>query len=100
MRSTPLSRGLGYLSLVVMIVVIGVPLYWMLTGSLKTTQQIVTFPPVWLPPAPRWQNFSDAWTSAPFGNFYVNSIITTAAASIAKLFNAVLCAYALAYLRF
>ncbi|HZQ99899.1 MAG TPA: carbohydrate ABC transporter permease [Chloroflexota bacterium] len=100
MRSTAVSKALGYLALLLMGVVIGLPLYWMLSGALKTTQQIVTFPPVWFPPSPRWQNFADAWTSAPFGNFYVNSIVTTAAASLAKLVNAVLCAYALAFLRF
>jgi len=100
MRSSALTRGLGYLAMAVMVVVIGMPLYWMLTGALKTTQEIVTYPPVWFPANPRWQNFVDAWNTAPFGNFYVNSIVTTTLASIAKLTNAVLSAYALAYLRF
>ena len=100
MRSSALTRGLGYLAMAVMVVVIGMPLYWMLTGALKTTQEIVTYPPVWFPANPRWQNFVDAWNTAPFGNFYVNSIVTTTLASIAKLTNAVLSAYALAFLRF
>ena len=100
MRSAAVARVFGHIGIVLMIVVIGLPLFWMATSALKTRAEIYTFPPIWLPPSPRWQNFPDAWNSAPFGRFYINSIVTTTLASAAKLINAVLCAYALAFLRF
>ena len=105
-RSRPLPRPpspwriAGHAAIALMIVVIGIPMFWMATASLKTLPEIRTFPPVWLPLSPRWQNYADAWRSAPFDRFFLNSIVTTLLGSGAKLINAVLCAYALAYLRF
>jgi sn-glycerol 3-phosphate transport system permease protein len=93
-------RVLGHLAIALMVVAIGIPMFWMATASLKSLPEIRTFPPIWLPLSPRWQNYADAWRSAPFDRFFLNSIVTTLLASGAKLINAVLCAYALAYLRF
>ena len=95
-----LVRAAGYLAMAFIVLVIGLPVWWMISGSLKTSQEIYTFPPDWIPRNPRWSNFSDAWQSAPFGRFYLNSIITTVAGSALEVTNAALGAYALAYLRF
>src|SRR5687768_10406582 len=99
-RRNALWRLAGHLTIALLIVVIGLPLYWMAIASLKSLPEIYTFPPTWFPTTPRWENFPAAWKSAPFDRFYVNSIVTTSVTSIAKLVNAVLCAYALSYLRF
>ena len=72
----------------------------MVTASLKSNADIFTFPPVWLPTSPEWSNFSEAWNAAPFGRFYINSIIITVAGTSLELINATLTAYALAFLRF
>ncbi len=95
-----LQRFAGYLAMAIVVLVIGLPVWWMVSGSLKTSQEIYTFPPDWIPRNPRWSNFADAWNSAPFGRFYLNSIITTVAGSALEITNAALSAYALAYLRF
>ncbi len=90
----------GYAMLLFVVAIIGMPLFWMLTGSVKTTRQIYTFPPIWIPTNPRWANFSDAWNAAPFGRFYVNTIVLTVVGTSVKLVNAVFTAYALVFLRF
>lgn len=95
-----LWRGVGYAALAAVVAVIGAPLLWMVSGSLRTTQEIYRMPPVWIPEEPRWENFRDAWQAAPFGRFYLNSIVTTAAGTGLELVNATLTAYALAFLRF
>ncbi|MDP9366662.1 MAG: carbohydrate ABC transporter permease [Chloroflexota bacterium] len=95
-----LSQAAGYLAMVLIVLVIGLPVWWMFSASLKTTQEIYTFPPDWIPQNPRWSNFKEAWESAPFGRFYLNSIITTLGGSGLEVINATLGAYALAYLRF
>lgn len=87
-----------YSLMLVAVFAIGLPLFWVATGSLKTTREIYTFPPVWLPQHPRWDNFSAAWHAAPFGRFYLNSIIVTLADTAAKLFFALTTAYALVFL--
>ena len=95
-----LVKVLSYLAMVVVVILILVPIFWMLSGSLKTNQEILTFPPEWLPRNPKWSNYSDAWNAAPFGRFYINTIVTTLAGTTLELTNACLTAYALAFLRF
>ncbi|HET8521759.1 MAG TPA: carbohydrate ABC transporter permease [Thermomicrobiales bacterium] len=95
-----MGRFLGYLAMILLVVVVGAPVFWMVTGALKTTQQIYTFPPEWIPLHPHWDNFSHAWHAAPFGRFYINSAIITIVGSTLELTNATLTAYALAFLRF
>lgn len=90
----------GYGLMVFVVLVIGAPLLWMLSGSLRTTQEIYAVPPVWIPTAPRWRNFVDAWNAAPFDRFYINTIITTLFGTGLELINATLTAYAIAFLRF
>lgn len=103
-RSLPIQRSpqrlAGYAAIALLIFIIGAPVFWMVSGSLKTNQEIYTFPPTWLPSDPKWSNFSEAWNAAPFGRFYLNSIIVTLFGSALEITNATLSAYALAYLRF
>ena len=82
------------------LLVIGLPMFWMLSSSLKTLQQIYTFPPQWIPTNPQWSNYQEAWNAVPFGRFYINSIIITIAGSAFQIVNGTLCAYAFAFLRF
>jgi sn-glycerol 3-phosphate transport system permease protein len=69
----------SYVAMAVVVILIMVPIFWMLSGSLKTNAEILTFPPQWLPTNPQWHNYSDAWNAAPFGRFYLNTFITTLA---------------------
>jgi sn-glycerol 3-phosphate transport system permease protein len=95
-----LSKLAGYFGLAVIIVIIGTPVFWMLSSSIKTLQEVRTFPPVWITSSPRFANFKDAWEAVPIGRFYINSIIITIAGASLQLVNGVLCAYAFAFLRF
>lgn len=99
-RQLGFGRISGYALMLLMVLVIGAPLLWMLSGSLRTTREIYAVPPVWIPTAPRWQNFVDAWNAAPFDRFYINTIITTIGGTGLELINATLTAYALAFLAF
>jgi sn-glycerol 3-phosphate transport system permease protein len=93
-------RWIGYAAMILLVVAIGAPIYWMITASVKTNREVFTFPPQWLPTDPHWSNYRDAWNAAPFGRFYINSIVITIAGSGLELLNATLTAYALAFLRF
>jgi sn-glycerol 3-phosphate transport system permease protein len=94
------SRIAGYAIMTLVVVVVGMPLFWMLSGSLKTTQEVFSTPPAWLPSNPQWSNYPDAWQSAPFGRFYLNTIVITFFGTLIKMLNAVFTAYALVFLRF
>jgi sn-glycerol 3-phosphate transport system permease protein len=95
-----LNRSLGYIGMILVVMAIGIPLYWMLSGSVKTNQQINTYPPIWIPTDPQWSNYRTAWEAAPFDRFFINSVITTFAGTGLKLTNAIFSAYALVFLRF
>ncbi|MEJ7901975.1 MAG: carbohydrate ABC transporter permease [Thermomicrobiales bacterium] len=94
------GQGASYAGLALVVVIIGLPMFWMLTSSLKTLQEIYTFPPQWIPTQPQWSNYQEAWNAVPFGRFYVNSIIITFFGAGLQIVNGTLCAYAFAFLKF
>jgi sn-glycerol 3-phosphate transport system permease protein len=94
------GRLAGYAAMALAVIVVGMPLFWMLSGSLKTTQEIFSFPPAWLPANPRWSNYADAWQAAPFDRFYINSLVIMIGGTSIKMVNAIFTAYALVFLRF
>lgn len=77
-----------------------VPLYWLFSSSLKPHGQIYSWPLQWIPTSLTLENFTEAWNSAPFDRFFVNSIITTAVGTFLELSLAVLCAYAFVFVDF
>lgn len=94
------GSAVSYLGLAFVVLVIGMPMFWMLSSSLKTLGQIYTFPPQWIPTDPQWTNYKEAWNAVPFARFYVNSLIITAAGASLQIINGTLCAYAFAFLKF
>ncbi|WP_322487858.1 carbohydrate ABC transporter permease [Chloroflexus sp.] len=103
-RSTPLSlvgwRIAGYAAMLLVVVVIGLPVYWTVIAAFKETREIYSLPVTWWPVNPTLANFPAAWQAAPFGRYYVNSFITTFVGAAAEVILALFSAYALAYLRF
>jgi multiple sugar transport system permease protein len=75
------------------------PLFFMVSSSLKPDYQILDFPPRWIPNPPRWQNYPEALTYVPFGRFTLNTLIIAAGAIIGNLLSCTLVAYGFARLR-
>jgi len=76
------------------------PFYWLVVTSLETPTEALHFPPVLIPHVLRFANYSDAFNSAPFGRFFINSAVVTV---LTVLFNLVFCSlagYAFARFRF
>ncbi|MGE3268715.1 MAG: carbohydrate ABC transporter permease [Chloroflexota bacterium] len=99
------TRGLigqvaGYLAMVIVVIIIGLPLLWLLSAAFKETREIYVIPSSWIPRSPTLQNFPDAWNAAPFGLYYFNTTVVTVAGVFGKLVTGSLTAYALVMLRF
>ncbi|MGI6366877.1 MAG: carbohydrate ABC transporter permease [Anaerolineae bacterium] len=77
-----------------------VPFFWMVTTSLKTMGQILTFPPVWIPLPPQWQNYGAALDYLPFMTFVTNTAIVTSLSSFGYIISSSLIAFGFARLRF
>ncbi len=97
-KLTP-AKIFGYIAMAIVALMIGVPLFWMLSGSLMSNRDILD-PSQWWPSTPVWENYPEAWTTVPFARFFANSAIITVAGAALELFCGVLCAYAFAFLKF
>lgn len=81
-------------------VVVAAPFLVMLSNSLMTLAEAFMFPPRLLPEDPQWINYAKAWTGAPFGRYFLNSIVASSAITAGQLFTSILAAYAFARLNF
>src|SRR5262245_27956078 len=50
------------------------PLYWMVTGGLKTGKEIAQIPPTLIPADPDFGNYADAWTGLDLGHLLLNTL--------------------------
>jgi len=77
-----------------------VPFLWMISTSLKPEPEIFRFPPVWIPSACQWDNYAKAMTAAPFGRYFLNTVIYAVGITASNLLFCSMAAYAFARLRF
>ncbi len=94
----PIATTGAYLGLACALLAVGLPTWWIIVGALKTTNEIYLVPSTWTPRDPQWRNFLAAWHAAPFFAMFVNSLAVTVAGTVAKLANAIFCAYAFAFI--
>lgn len=95
-----IGKILLYAALVITGLAAIIPVYWLLSSSVKPSSQVFIFPPKWFPTSFHWQNFVDAWKSAPFGRMYINSIVFTVVGAVGEVGVALFSAYAFVFLRF
>jgi len=76
------------------------PLFWMLSTSLKETGKEWTVPPQWIPDPFVWENYSKALTVLPFHLFFRNTIVITTLATVGTLWTSTMAGFAFARLRF
>ena len=53
------------------------PLYWLFTGSLKYSSDVVKIPPDWIPKAVTWSNYRKVFENYPAWNWIFNSVAIT-----------------------
>ncbi|MFC5925945.1 carbohydrate ABC transporter permease [Micromonospora vulcania] len=102
-----LTRGRGkviYWTLLAVVVVgftlvfLG-PLYWMVTGALKSGQEIAQTPPSLFPEDPQAQNYVDAWNNLELAKLLFNTFYYAAGAVAFQLVLDTAAAYSLSKLR-
>ena len=76
------------------------PFYWLVVTSLETPTEALRFPPVLIPHVLRFANYADAFNSAPFGRFFINSAVVTVLTVLCNLVFCSLAGYAFARFRF
>lgn len=99
MRQTLAARLGRHALLIAGAAIVVVPFLWMITTSLQSRAETYTNTSV-LPTSWHWENYVRAWEAAPFGQYYLNSIVMAVGIVSGHLVLDALAAYAFARLRF
>ncbi|MDO4665618.1 MAG: carbohydrate ABC transporter permease [Actinomycetaceae bacterium] len=91
---------IGYTTMLLALLGILVPIYWILLASFKTQGDIYTAPATYWPNPFTTQNYHTVSTTIPLAMYLRNSVIITIILSSVKILLGVMSAYALALLRF
>ncbi len=94
------AKLFGYAAMLCVLIIVGVPLYYILTRSFMEHAEVYSQPVSYWPKHWLGSNYHDATTVLPFWQFLRNSIIVTAVVSTVKFVLGVLSAYGLVFLRF
>ncbi len=75
------------------------PWVWMISTSLKNPQELVVWPPIWIPNPIRWDNYIQAFGQAEFSIFVVNTLKIAVPSVIGAVLSNSLVAYGFARVR-
>jgi len=75
------------------------PLYWMVTGALKSPAELVSHSPTLLPREAHTEAYRHAWTNLQVAHFFLNTVLYAAGGWLVQVTVDVAVAYALSKLR-
>ena len=75
-----------------------IPFFWMVSTSLMTLGETINRK--WLPDAPQFINYMEAWTEAKFYQYFLNSVIITFTTLAGLLTTCILAGYAFGRIKF
>src|SRR5690242_3421766 len=95
-----LSRAVLYVFITALAGVLIVPLFWLVSSSLKEGSHIFDQPVQWFPAVPQWKNYPDAWNALPFTRFFFNTLFVTLLPVMAEILVSAIVAYGFARFEF
>jgi len=75
------------------------PWVWMMSTSLKNPQELVVWPPIWIPHPIRWDNYISAFRQAAFSQYLGNTLVVTVPSMVGAVVSNALAAYGFARVR-
>lgn len=99
-KKSPLKIIIIYIVLSLGALIMIIPFVWMLSTSLKSTDEVFSYPPTLFGDTIRWDNYLRIADRFPFGRFIINSTIVTSVVVVVQLFTSSLAGYVFARLRF
>ncbi len=100
-RSQHSGRLLAGGSIVLLAIAYAFPLFWALSNSLKSYENLFSYPPTFFPAPLQWSNYAQAMTyqGFPFGRFLLNTAQIALFSVTGTLVSSTLVAYSLARIR-
>ena len=89
-----------YVALIIMAFVMLVPFAWMISASLKLEKDVFSYPIVWIPSDPQWNNYQEIWNKVPLLTGFFNTTKLTVCTTVLQLLTSSFAAYAFAKLEF
>ncbi|GHH61329.1 MULTISPECIES: carbohydrate ABC transporter permease [Streptomyces] len=99
-RRRSVSRPLLYGALVLCALLTMLPFVWVISGSLRSLDEIRSDPGAWVPQHLTFDNFERLFTTEGFGRFLVNSVVVAVMVVAGNIVAASAAGYALAKLDF
>lgn len=87
-------RVLLYLGLAAFVLLIGLPFWWVLTGSIKIPQEIIARVPTMIPESFTLQHYRKLLGASAYGTYMANSLLVAAASTALTVLLAVPAGYA------
>ena len=89
-----------YTALILLSLIILLPFFWMVSSSLKTSQDVFSVSMSWLPETIVWENFSEIWTKIPLLLFFKNSFKLAIIITVLQVLTSSFAAYPFAKMNF
>jgi multiple sugar transport system permease protein/sn-glycerol 3-phosphate transport system permease protein len=99
-RSRLLELALIYGLLLAGAAILMIPLFWMLSTSLKPLDEVYIYPIIWIPSEFIWSNYADVFRNVPFARYLYNSAFISLFAIVGNLIGSSIAAFSFARLRF
>jgi multiple sugar transport system permease protein len=94
-RNLPLG-----LSIVILMILILAPFYWIFSSSVKVSAEIIARTPTLFPQTPTTEHYSKLFNDSPFPTFLRNSLLVAAGTMVITVILSTLAAYGLYRMRF
>jgi multiple sugar transport system permease protein len=94
------KQVLTYLALTVVGLCFAFPLFWTVSSSLQTWQELRSYSPRLIPEVARWGNYTDLFSMVPFARWLLNSLTIVVIAVPGAVITATMTAYAFARFEF
>ncbi len=97
---TRLQKTLIYMILIIGAIFILMPFIWMISTSLKPSNEVLIMPPKFIPSKVMWENYKIALEAAPFKIYFKNSIFVTVSVTVGEIMTTIFAAFAFSRLNF
>jgi multiple sugar transport system permease protein len=99
MRRPDVTRFWAHAAAIMAASALLLPLFWLITGSLRSQASLFHFPPEWLPIPPHWDNYLQATRYVPYFTYFRNSVVVASLNVIGTMVSAPLVAYGFSRIR-
>lgn len=99
-RGRALRAGILYAVILLGGISMMVPFFWMLSTSLKSLDEVQSWPIIWIPSRLLWENYPAVFERTPFARYLLNSTILAVGGIIGTIIGSSLAGFGFARLRF